>query len=32
MDVSIVKWTSLYPCRGLSESGSRQYTKFEFCD
>ena len=30
MGASTVKWTSLHPCSGLSESDPKLYTKFEF--
>ena len=29
---STVKWTTLDPCMGLSESGLKQYTSFELCE
>ena len=28
----MVKWTTLDPCLVLSESGSKVYIKFEFCE
>ena len=30
--VTTIKWTTLDPCTSLSESDSKQYTNFEFCD
>ena len=30
MGASTVKWTTLDPCSGLSESDPKLYTKFEF--
>ena len=32
MGASTVKWTTLDPCTGLSESDSKLYTNFEFCE
>ena len=32
MDASVVEWTTLVPCKGLSESDSKLYTNFEFCE
>ena len=31
MGASTVKWTTLYPCLGSSESDSKVNTYFEFC-
>jgi hypothetical protein len=32
MGASTVKWTTLEPCIGLSESNSKLYTNFEICE
>ena len=32
MGASTVKWTTLEPCIGLSESNSKLYINFEICE
>ena len=32
VDTSTTKWTTFYHCLGATESGSKLYNNFEFCE